>query len=398
MFNLGISDLLDYRQDLKRYAMSKQPIAEIFLRHVRLIGPGSVLILVALLSACSKPPSPTMPVTRTVQVIEAQAIGSGKYRYSGRLQASERSDLSFETDGFITAINVKLGDSIREGDELATLDDTALKLELDVQKANLKNAQADLRDARLDFERRAALAGTGATSQSVIDQAKARFERAKAQVDSLAAQVGRAEQRLTDTKLLAPFAGEIVARLVEDSEVVTAGQPVLQVIGDRNRLEAVTHVPGLAVRGMKLGQAVTVYLPSNGVASNGVVSEIGYQSNNSGLFPITISLQSSRPGLHPGESIEVHWSRAIDGRNVVIPLTAFVPSGKGSGLVFVVEEDRESTKVASREVTLGSIRSDHIEVLFGLEPGEIIVAKGVDLLEHGDTVQTSGIGLARYNR
>ncbi|WP_375056071.1 efflux RND transporter periplasmic adaptor subunit [Zobellella sp. DQSA1] len=347
---------------------------------------------------CSQPPDPKMPVERTVMVTPVDLADGATSRYSGILQAADRSDLAFEISGSVRTIHVDLGDRIERGQSLAELDDKALRLELRAQQANLQHAQADLRGARLDYERRAALAGTGATSPSAVDQAEARFDRARAQVEALKAQVAQAEKRLADTQLIAPFSGEIVARLAEPSEYVGAGQSMLRAIGDRHRLEAVIHIPGRARRDLDKGQRVQLSIPHRGISANGFVTEVGAQANRAGLFPVTVNIESNGHSLRPGESVEALWGHEGQAQSLLIPLTAYVPVGDGLGQVFVVERRDGKARVVARNVKLGALRTHHIEVLSGLEHGELIVRKGVDLLEDGEPVQTAGVGLARYNQ
>ncbi|UDL06987.1 efflux RND transporter periplasmic adaptor subunit [Marinobacter sp. CA1] len=351
-----------------------------------------------LLMACSPPPEPKMPVARTVMVSPADVAADRLMTFSGTVQARRRSVLAFETGGMIRSLDVDLGDTVERHQPLATLDDEALRLDLRARRANLANAEADRREAELDYRRRLALADTGATSRSAIDQTRARFERAQAQVDALKAEVAQAQDRLEDATLLAPFRGEVTERLAEPAEFVAAGQPILHLIGERDGLEATIHVPGPVREALDTGQTLAVSVLNHGRSTTGVVARIGSQANRAGLFPITLTLATDDISLRPGETIEATWDQHPDATPLLIPVTAYIPAGQRIGRVFVVEQVNGQSQLAAREVVLGELGGQHIEVLSGLEPGELVVQKGVNLLQTGQTVLTAGVGIARYNQ
>ncbi len=328
----------------------------------------------------------------------ANPVAAGGSRFSGELRAAERSDLAFEIAGTIDSLSVDLGDHFQRGDLLGQLDDRQPQLDLTARRANLSDAEATLADAGLDYERRAGLAGTGAVSQSAIDQAKARMDSARAQVDALRAEVGRAEERLADTRLVAPFSGEVVARLAEPSEVVAAGRSVLRIIGDRAAIEAVVTVSGRVRGELAREQRARVRVPSRDVAVVGRIVEIGAEANAAGLFPVTIATPNPDNALRPGESVEARFINDDSEPRLLIPLTAFVPNGDNAGTVFTIDATGANTRVSARRVTLGALRDDGVEVIDGLHAGARIVVKGADLLTDGEPVRTAGDGLARYNQ
>jgi len=368
------------------------------LQALRLKGAGTFILVVLFLAGCAKPPSPSLPVQRTVEIQQVFRADTTTAMFTGRLQSPDRSRVSFEIGGLVKTIEVDLGDVIREGQLLATLDDTDLRLAVRNQQANLANATAEFRDAQRDFQRRSALAGTGATSQSAIDQAEARFDRARAQVRALEAQLAQAEQRLSKSRLMAPFSGEVVARQADPAEVVASGQPILQLIGEESPLEVTTNLPASIRNRLQEGDTAEVATPFQTAVANAKVVELGAQANSAGLFPVTLRLEKRQSSMRPGESVEVRWTLADGTAPVLIPLTAFQALGDDRAKAFVVDPTTNQPKVVSRDIRLGKLRHQHAEVIAGLEPEEWVVSKGVGLLEDGETVHTVGAGLARYNR
>jgi len=351
----------------------------------------------ALAASCS-PPAAELPGPRTVLVHGVELSAGDSRRFSGQLQAADRSDLAFEEGGSIRSIAIELGDSFDAGDVLAELDDRSLTLELSARQASLADAEATLVDARLDFERRASLQGSGAVSQSEIDRARAALDRAQAQLQARQADVDRSLRRIEEARLIAPFDGEVVARLAEPSEVVASGAPVLRIVGTESNLEAVIAVSGETRRELSAGQSAEISLLAQEAVVTGEITEIGAQANAVGLFPITVALRENPGDARPGESIEASFPVSGEGLRTQIPLTAYLPTDRGRGVVYVVEQGAEESRVRARTVELGAPAERGVQVLSGLEPGERIVAKGVEFLTDGETVLTAGDGLARYNR
>ncbi len=365
----------------------------------RQAGPAAIGVLAMALTACSGDPPPDTTSPRTVWVDAVRSTDDAGARFAGSLQAKDHSDLAFEIGGLVTAIHVELGDTVTQGQLLAELDDRSVRLDLASREADLANAKAMLIDARLGYERRVGLAGTGAVSQSSIDQAKAGFDSATAQVEALTAAVELARERLADTRLLAPFQGEITARLAEPSEVLPAGRQILRLIDREAGLEAVVHVPGTTRGKLAVGQRAEVHRPATMAAIPGRITEIGAEANGAGLFPVTLEIDSTEATLRPGESVEARFPGESGDAALRIPLAAYVPVGDRGATVYVVDGTDTSHHVTARAVRLGALGDESVEIVEGLALGDTIVVRGADLLRDGELVRVAGPGLdlARYN-
>lgn len=355
-----------------------------------------VLTAVLGLAACSKEPAETPSSPPTVMVAEVRQAPPFAVRFSGRLRASDRSDLSFEVGGRIAAMHAELGARVERGALLAELDERPFRLDLESRRADLRSAEAALREARVDLERHRRLLSTGAVSQARFDRARTRAETETARVDALAAAVEQAEERHVDSRIRAPYDGEIAARLAEPGEVAAAGQPVLRLIDRRAGLEAVVHVPGDVAARVGDDEQARIFHPRLPRPLAARVTERGREANAAGLFPLTVRLQAASP-VGPGESVDVGF-QATERAPLKIPLSSFVPLEAGRARVFVVDQAGERAVLSERVIELRALRGDGAEVIAGLEPGEGIAARGVEFLADGQVVVPVGTGIARYNR
>ena len=358
----------------------------------------SVLISGLIIVACSQPapPEPAPPRPVVVERIEAGLFAADR-AFTGELRAADRADLSFESGGPITSIAVDLGDSFERGDILARVSDRTARLDLDARRAELADAQSARDEAQRDYDRRSGLAGTGAISNASIDQAKSVFDSAQARVRAISSQVASARERVSDTQLVAPFSGEVVERLAEPSQVVSAGQPVLSVIGSDAGLEAIVRVPETYLTRLDTRATAEITITSTGSSVSGTVIEIGARANSAGLFPITLSLDEAESGgLRPGQSVEVRLKASGPaGSGLVIPVSAFVQGPRGNSFAFVISESGDT--VEQTEIVLGAPAQNGIEVISGLEPGDTIVVRGADLLTDGQEVDPLSSGIDRFN-
>lgn len=338
----------------------------------------------------------SLPNPRTVIVSEVKLSSTSGRRLSGKLQAAQRSSLSFEISGVINSIDVNVGDSFLKDTVLAELDTRSLLLELSAQQASLLDAEATLTNATLDYERHSSLKSRGAVSQSAFDRSQAVFTRAKAQVEISKAELERSKKRVSDATIVAPFDGEVVARLAEPSEVVQRGSTALRIVGTESNLEAIVLVPSSIRQTMSIDQTISITLSSSGNSIEGRVTQISSQANQTGSFPVTISLNNAPTDARPGEVIEAIFLTHQSG-SIQIPLTAYSTTGENEGVVYVVTGDTDPRVLIKTPIQLGALNDNGIAVTSGLSEGSLIVTKGVEFLNDGESVFTVGHGPKRYN-
>lgn len=346
------------------------------------------------LAACDgapeKGPPPRVAVTEVVQPSTASASD----RFPALLRAADRGRIGFELAGLVARVNVDVGDRFRKGELLATLQANQQQLGAEAASADLAQAQALAREAALDFDRKAALEGTGAVSQSEVDNARRVRDESAARVNALTAQAGRAKDTLRDTGLYAPYAGVVTGRLVQPSEVVGVGQPVFEVSGIGAGLEAVITVPARQRSAFAIGQRVS-FAPDNGAALQAVVQQINAAAGSNGLFEIILSVPNAgRSNLAPGSRGEVVLLAQSDDA-IRLSLAAIRMGENGRGSVLVV--DPKTNLVAERKVALGQVSDGGVTVTSGLKPGETVVVKGARLLRPGETVRPTSTGPKQYN-
>ena len=249
-------------------------------------------IPILLLTSCGDEParraaqSQAPPVAVQTAVIATQDWPTS-YEATGTVRARTTATISSKVMGYVQQVNVQVGDHVRQGQALITLDARDLDVSLrraeagraEVESAipELENAtaaaKANLDLAQTTFQRMQELAAKKSISNQELDEASARLKAAqanyemmrsrRAQVSSKTAVVEqevRAAGIMRDyAKLAAPFSGVVITRTVEPGNLATPGSPLLTLEQDGlYRLEASVDESKLA--GVRVGQAVEAVL------------------------------------------------------------------------------------------------------------------------------------------
>lgn len=275
--------------------------------------------------------------------------------------------------GRVVGMNIETGDRVSEGDVLVRLDD-------DIQRADLAEAEAKLSEARLALERARTLGRTNTVSAASIEQLTAALATAQAQVD-------RATRRLQDRSVKAPFDGVLGLNRVEVGSRVSEGT-VITTLDDLSQIEIEFALPETVFGQVRPGldaKADAAAFP--GRVFTGSISSIDSRIDAvSRSFKVRAQLPNEDLTLPAG--MFMHLLVVLDTRDALtIPEEAIVAEGNETS-VFVVADG----KAQKRTVALGAREFGIVEVVGGLETGEKVVTRGVHRLRDGASVREPGAG------
>jgi RND family efflux transporter MFP subunit len=324
----------------------------------------------------------------------ADYAGVSQRSFPGRASATQEVDLAFRVAGPLVALPVKVGDEIKEGDLIARIDPRDFEVALRNAEGSLQRSRANEQRAQSDYERVLNIQrdDPGAISQAAIDRAKEAVDVAKADIAALEASVEAAKDALSDTDLLAPFAGTIVATYVENFENVRQKQMVARLL-DKSRIEFEINLPETLISMVPLVQDIRVTFDALAhVEVPAKVKEIGNEaSETTRTFPVTLIMDQPEsatilPGMAGRATGVARPPQGEQQLNIVIPVTAvFAPDAVNQSFVWVIDESANT--VSRREVQVGELISGGYVIKAGLEPGELISTAGVHFLKEGQEVQ-----------
>jgi RND family efflux transporter MFP subunit len=351
-----------------------------------------ILSLAPTLAGCGSEPPATAPELRPVRTVRVEATGGGLTRtLAGVARAGVESRLSFRVSGTALSVDVSLGDRVRRGQVLARLDPTDYELMLEEAEAGLAQAQAGLRRAEADYARVRALYENRNASEGELDAARAGAESAQAQVETGEKRLQQARQKVGYTVLRAPSDGDIAAVDLAVNENVQGGQQLFLLTAGAE-LEIEVAMPEVLIAQVAVGQPVEVRLDAlPGRRLQAEITEVGVAvTGSASTFQVTAAIGEGQPEIRSGMAAEVTFTFDPDrGDRIVVPGVA-IGEDRDGRFVFVLERADDGTgRVRRRSVRIGRPQSglEGIEVVEGLEVGEVVVTAGVRRLTDGMAVR-----------
>ncbi|MFH1039428.1 MAG: efflux RND transporter periplasmic adaptor subunit [PVC group bacterium] len=327
-------------------------------------------------------------VIRPVKVITVGAADEGlKRTFSGTVRAGQEASLAFRVSGKVEEILVSVGEKVEKGRVLARLDQHDYELAVRNIESTLASARAAYKNSESSYQRNKRLYENSNISKAELDQNEAQRNSDRAQVEALEAQLEQARNQLAYTRLEAPFSGFISAKKIEEFENVSAGQAVFALV-DPGKLKADVGIPESLIFRVSEGGSVTVALESlPGREFSGTVSEVGVALDAStGTYPVTVVMSDPSPEILPGMTAEVTFTFGFTGsKGFIVPTSAILEDIQtGNRYLWVVADDGT---VGKRGVQTGALVVDGLEIISGIEEGEVVVTAGVHQIEEGQKVK-----------
>jgi RND family efflux transporter MFP subunit len=307
--------------------------------------------------------------------VEARPVENGRIArsvtVSGNIEPIRTVSVIAQLAGALNAVNVEEGTFVREGAVLATMDDREIA-------AQLTSAEAAWEVARAAFERAERL-----RDRQVITLAE--YERDRAALAAAEAQREQLRTRLGYATVTAPITGVITEKLVEAGHAV-GNQTRLFTIADVSTLVVRVRVSELDVVQIRQGDHVDVALDAfPGQLLAGRVRRIFPVADPTNrLVPVEVALEGTDARTaRPGFLARIAFALGTKENVRLVPASAIVNDGGGNMAVYVVEND-----IATRRAVRTGVTSEgRVEIVDGVETGEIVVVTGTNNLRDGVAVR-----------
>jgi membrane fusion protein, multidrug efflux system len=365
-----------------------------------------ILTLVAVAAAlvgCSAS-SKTNTARASTQTVVPVAVATAERRDVpvylkglGSVTASNTVSVKSRVDGQLAQVNFKEGQHVNTGELLAVIDPRPFQVALDQAQANFFRDQAQLKDARLNYERfKSLLDESGAMSQQQVDTQKAAADQLEGAVRADQAAIDNAKLNLLYSHITSPISGRVGLRLVDAGNMVHAA--------DTNPLLVITQLQPIAVVfTLPEDSLLTVSqhmhqstLPVEAYSrddltklATGKLLTIDNQIDQStGTGRLKAMFDNPDDALWPNQFVNVRLLLETHKGSIVIPSVA-VQTGPQGSYVFTVKPDNTVTvspvKVSFTQNNVASIAS-------GVAPGDVVVVDGQDKLQAGSKVDPHASG------
>ncbi|MBA3296317.1 MAG: efflux RND transporter periplasmic adaptor subunit [Acidobacteria bacterium] len=331
---------------------------------------------------------------------------------SGYVTARRRATVSSKVTGKVLQVFIEEGQSVRQGQVLARLDDSQTRAALASADAQVGAArksaaqdQARLHEAELNLERRQRLMKEQVvgraevdTAQADVDSLKARIDYAGEQIKVAQTQVRQRRTDLDDMVIRAPFSGVAISKDAQAGEMVSpvsAGggftRTGIGTIVDMSSLEIEVDVNESFINRVRRDQKVEAVLdayPDWRIPGH-VITTVPTADRQKATVRVRIGFEQLDPRILPDMGVKVSFLRDEEPAQAAAPIARVsVPKSAirtidGKTIVFVLRDER----VERRAVRAGLEDGDQVEVLSGLSAGERVVIEGPAELKDGDRVK-----------
>jgi len=339
--------------------------------------------LMSLLTACDKPvEAPEAIRPALVMKVGDHEVGNQGMVLVGEVKSRYESNIGFRIDGKITKRYVEVGAKVNKGQIIASLDASDVNLSARAAKADVAAAEANLALAKAELDRQRQLYEKKFISKSALDIREAEYKTSVAKLQQVKSQYSVSNNQSQYADLLADRAGIVAQVNAEPGQVVVAGQMIAQIV-DYQNIDVLVAVPESKMSSIKVGNKVTIKLWADKAKTyQGEIREISpAASSDTRAFNVRVSVLAPDSEFKLGMTAGVNFGD-LEQAKIAIPNAALTEIN-GEKSVWVITKEGVAEP---RAVTAGQYTESGVEILNGLQVGEVIAIAGVHTLVKGQKV------------
>lgn len=318
---------------------------------------------------------------------------------TGYVVAQIKAAVASKATGRVETLNVEEGDVVKAGQVLAILENDDVQADLERAKANVSMARADSVDAVIKFNRASQLIKSGSTTQDIVDEMKANYDRASASVEVALAGVQYSEVAVENTIIRAPFDGTVLSKDADVGEMVApfssagSSRGAVVTLADMTSLEVEADVSESNIYKVKVGAPCEIVLDAYpGVRYPGRVKKIVPTADRSRATVMTkIAFTQIDEKVLPEMSARVNFLPEVtpDAQTpqqpvVAVPKTA-ITNRAGRAVVFKVN----GPTVLEVAIQVGRELGTFTEITAGIVVGDQVVVSPPGGMKSGDKIEIS---------
>lgn len=349
-----------------------------------------IFAVTSLIVSCKKEETKNVAETTIVPVRLMQAQSSeseGFVSASGRIEAENKAIISTRMMGYITKMDLKVGQRVTKGQHLISINSTDLEAKKGQIEANILQTQAAYNNAKKDYDRFVNLFGNQSASQKELDDMTARFEMAKAGLEGAKQMRNEINSQFAYTNIKSPINGVVTATFSKQGDMANPGMPLINIEG-QGHLQVVAMVSESEIAMLKNNMPVTIRMKSIDKTLEGKIVEISPSAlNDGGQYIVKINFSKSDAGILSGMYANVIFpvnaKQSASKTKTTVPKSALVNEGQLTG-IYTMSED---SVAILRWLRLGKEFGDNVEVLSGLSGNETYIISSEGKLFNGAKVK-----------
>ena len=295
----------------------------------------------------------------------------------GTVVSRNDARLSAEVPGRLISV-ADVGTVVVQGEPVAEIEDTSLRLQNIELQALVTRAEASLRFLENEEKRFAQLAESNLAAATQLEQTRSDRDVARGDLAVARARLEQNEDQLARTKILAPYDGIVVERLMTPGERVIEGGKVVRLV-DQDHLEVIARAPLEYYRFVERGQLLGIRAGSQ-QAHAVVRTVVAVGDENTHQFELRLDLDGNP--FPVGQTLRISIPTSDSREVLTVPRDALVLRPEGQS-VFVIDANNVAQQIS---VTVGVGQGERIEVRGDVSPGDKVVVRGNERLQPGQAV------------
>jgi multidrug efflux system membrane fusion protein len=314
----------------------------------------------------------------------------------GTTRALNMVTVHSQVDGTLVSVNFREGQDVKKGDILARIDSTTYQAQLDQAMAKKALDEAQLANARLDFERYSNLLKTNAVNRQQVDTTRALVAQLEAQVRLDQGAIDNARAYLDYCTIVAPISARVGIRLVDQGNLVHASDPTgIAVLTQIQPISVLFTLPqqqlGRVNKAFAKGPLLVEATESDSkqVLDHGALQVVNNQvDQTTGTVQLKAEFPNADLQLWPGQFVNVRLLIDTLRQSIVVP-TAAVQRGPNGTFVYLLQPD---STVSVRLITVTQQDENQAVIANGLQAKDRVVTSGFAQLAEGRKVTVSATG------
>ena len=307
--------------------------------------------------------------------------------YVATVRSLRSTTVQPQVEGFVRQVFVKAGDVVKAGQPIVQIDPDRQQASVSTTESTRVAREADLAYAKAQLARMQRLFDAGAVSRVELEQAETAAKTARAQLDTVTAQIRESQVALQYYRVTAPTAGIVGEVPVRAGDRVTTGT-VITTIDQAEGLEAYLNVPLERVTQLRTGLTVELLDEAGQVIASDPVSFVSPRADDATQSVLVkATLRRPPPSIRIMQYVRarVVWSTA---ERLTVPVVA-LNRVNGQYFAFVVETGEKGTVARQRPVAVGEVSGDDYVVTSGLAAGDRVITSNLQKLADGAPVKPS---------
>jgi len=316
---------------------------------------------------------------RNIPLVTSFEVETEEFKHyleiQGNVETKKNVVLNAEMGGILERIYVKEGQKVAKGQTLAKIDDGGLSQQL-------AQMQTQLELAKTTYERQERLWDQQIGSEIQYLQAKSNYEGQVNAVNQMKSQVAK-------SVVTAPFSGVVDDIITEQGNVVNPGQTQILRLVNLDDMYIKTDIPESYIANVTEGKSVEVSFPVLGETVATKVRQTGsYINPNNRTFNAEIAVPNKNRNIKPNLTARVKINDYTNEDAILVPQNIISENAEGQQYLYVLDNMQGDTAVAKRVIVeTGKSQGDNIEILKGLENGDMIIQEGARSVKEGQTVK-----------